>query len=354
MNYWLHRISHHAHIAHPLLFKHNKLTIGFSEFSNQKFIDDVLKPNNHIERLHVVDDYIRSIWGGKETEHRTRYNIWRFIEGFRENDYVIIPTQGKFSVFKLKGNPQPIGNLNIEELKDWSNTTVKTDDLLSIENKTLDIGFYWNVEPVQLWIERYEYADAKLTSRMKIRTTNTLITELKKSVEKAILGKQKNKPINLYTSIIESAVPTVLKNILTDLDDSKLEKLVKWYFDRIGATSTFIPSKNESGKEGDADIVAVFEPLKTIYYVQAKFHKGTTGNWATHQIIDYRNKKIEQSAHDTMDDGYNKVSWVVSTGDNFDEESLRLAQEYRVQLINGEELSRLILEAGISDLNGLI
>ena len=153
---------------------------------------------------------------------------------------------------------------------------------------------------------------------------------------------------------MDTAKPIVLKNILTDLDDNKLEKLIKWYFDRIGATNTFIPSKNESGKEGDADIVAVFEPLKTIYYVQAKFHKGTTDGWATHQIIEYRNKKIEQSANDTMDDGYNKISWVVSTGDNFDDNSIKLAQENRVQLINGEELSRLILEAGISDLNGLI
>lgn len=354
MNYWLHRISHHAHIAHPLLFNNNKLTIGFSDFSNQKFIDDVLHPDHHLERLHVVDNYVRSEWGGKETDHRTRYNIWRFIEGFKENDYVIVPTQGKFSVFKLTGKPLPISNLQIKDLKDWNNKEVTINSLLSIDDSNLDLGFYWDVEPVQLWIERYEYADASLTSRMKIRTTNALISDLKDSVNRAIEGKEKKQPINLYASIMDTAKPIVLKNILTDLDDNKLEKLIKWYFDRIGATNTFIPSKNESGKEGDADIVAVFEPLKTIYYVQAKFHKGTTDGWATHQIIEYRNKKIEQSANDTMDDGYNKISWVVSTGDNFDDNSIKLAQENRVQLINGEELSRLILEAGISDLNGLI
>lgn len=353
MNYWLHRISHHAHLAHPLLFKHNKLTIGFSDFSNQDFINDVLKPKHYLERLHVVDDYVRSEWGGRETDHRTRYNIWRFIEGFREGDYVIVPTQGKFSVFKLLGKPLPIRNLDIEELKDWNNKEVSINNLLNIEGSNLDLGFYWEVEPVQLWIERYEYADASLTSRMKIRTTNTLISDLKESVDRAIQGKKQNQPINLYASIMDTATPIVLKNILTDLDDSKLEKLIKWYFERIGATNTLIPSKNESGKEGDADIIAVFEPLKTIYYVQAKFHKGTTGNWATHQIIDYRKKKMELSANDTMDDGYNKISWVISTGDNFDEESVKLAQENRVQLINGEELARLILEAGISDLNGL-
>lgn len=354
MNYWLHRISHHAHVAHPLLFKSNKLTIGFSDFSSQQFIDDVLKPDHYLERLHVVDDYVRSHWGGKETEHRTRYNIWRFIEGFNEGDMIIVPTQGKFSVFKLKGKPQPISNLPFKEFEDWNNQVVQVNDLLILDENSLDIGFYWDVEPIQLWIERYEYADSRLTSRMKIRTTNALITELKESVEKAILGKQNNTPINLYANIVDTTVPLILKNILSDLDDSKLEVLVHWYFKRIGATSVFIPSKNEHGKEGDADVVAIFEPLKTIYYVQAKFHRGTTGNWATHQIIDYRNKKREQSANDTMDDGYNKISWVISTGDRFDDESVRLAQENRVQLINGEELSRLVIEAGISDLNGLI
>lgn len=352
MNYWLHRISHHAHISHPLLFDHNKLTIGFSDFSSQKFIDDVLEPEHYLERLYVVDRYVRDLWGGKETEHRTRYNIWRFLEGFKRGDYVIVPTHGKFSVFKLLGNPLPIGNLQIDDLKDWNNTTVAVDKLLKIDNNSLDIGFYWEVEPIELWIERYEYADAQLTSRMKIRTTNTLITELKESVDRAINGKRNNTPINLYASIVDSASPKILENILKDLDDTKLEKLVQWYFDRIGATTTSIPSKNETGKEGDADVIAVFEPLKTIYYVQAKFHRGTTGDWATHQIIDYRKKKLEQSVTDTMDDGYNKISWVVSTGNDFDDNSKKLAQENSVQLINGNELSRLILEAGISDLNG--
>jgi hypothetical protein len=37
MNYWLHRISHHAEIAYPLLDK-GYLSIGFSDFATQEFI----------------------------------------------------------------------------------------------------------------------------------------------------------------------------------------------------------------------------------------------------------------------------------------------------------------------------
>ena len=40
--YWLHRISHHKEVSYPLL-DNNMLSIGFSDFSNQEFIDDVLR-----------------------------------------------------------------------------------------------------------------------------------------------------------------------------------------------------------------------------------------------------------------------------------------------------------------------
>ena len=49
MNYWLHRISHHAEVSYPLLDK-NILSIGFSDFVNQGFIDAVLKDDTWEER----------------------------------------------------------------------------------------------------------------------------------------------------------------------------------------------------------------------------------------------------------------------------------------------------------------
>lgn len=40
MNYWLHRISHKAELSYPLLNK-GFLTIGFSDFTDNEFIDKV-------------------------------------------------------------------------------------------------------------------------------------------------------------------------------------------------------------------------------------------------------------------------------------------------------------------------
>ncbi|MFQ5650843.1 MAG: hypothetical protein ACE5IY_12950 [bacterium] len=86
--------------------------------------------------------------------------------------------------------------------------------------------------------------------------------------------------------------------------------------------------------------------LKT-WNVQAKFHDGETSDWATRQIIEYKNNK------ESMDVGYSKIAWVVSTADNFSQQCKYLAKEHHVALFNGDDFTTLLLEAGIGDLNNL-
>lgn len=97
---------------------------------------------------------------------------------------------------------------------------------------------------------------------MKIRQTNASIKDLKLSIEKSIENYQINKPIHLHSIIIEKTSDLVLNAIKNELNPDKFEKLVKTYFKTIGANDVFIPAKNEKNKEGDADIIAVFENLK--------------------------------------------------------------------------------------------
>jgi hypothetical protein len=61
MNYWLHRISHHAEVSYPLLDK-NILSIGFSDFSNQEFIDDILKGDTWESRWSVLENKFEENW----------------------------------------------------------------------------------------------------------------------------------------------------------------------------------------------------------------------------------------------------------------------------------------------------
>jgi hypothetical protein len=159
----------------------------------------------------------------------------------------------------------------------------------------------------------------------------------------------KKRPINLHAQIIEAQSKGLLDRIHDSLNPDKFESLIGWYFRRVGATDVSIPAKNERGKQGDADIVAVFEPLKTIFYVQAKFHRNETSDWAAHQVRDYVNGKNQGA--DTMDDGYARVAWVVSSADSFSEECRSLAKQNGIRLVTGLDLAEMILEAGIHQLD---
>lgn len=80
---------------------------------------------------------------------------------------------------------------------------------------------------------------------------------------------QKKSPINLYNLTIEKLTENLLKLIQEKIDADRFEKLVEWYMKRIGADDTVIPAKNNL-TEGDADVIAYFESLKTAVLIQVK------------------------------------------------------------------------------------
>jgi hypothetical protein len=164
---------------------------------------------------------------------------------------------------------------------------------------------------------------------MKIRQTTADISDLKESVEKALAAFKKEKPLNIYSQIVETASRQILDTLQSELTPDKFEYLVKLYFERIGATNVYIPTKNESGKDGDADVVATFEAIRTIIYIQVKFYQGETSSWAIEQIRNYKLQK------DSIDDGYSKIAWVISSSDSFSEEAQKLAKEANIQLFDG-------------------
>ncbi|SCM55771.1 restriction endonuclease [Petrimonas mucosa] len=338
MNYWLHRISHVAELSYPLLDK-GYLTIGFSDFTNSELIDKVLAND-----WNYFNGQFQEMWG---TVPRTRHNLWNFLK-MSKGDIVIIPSWGTFFVCEITDDrPLLIGETFSEGLKSWGGKSVSTNGthLISENGKAYDLGFARQVKVLYRQISRDKFADAKLTSRMKIRQTNASINDLKTSIEKSIENYKVNKPIHLHSIIIDKTANLVLDAIKNELNPDKFEKLVKTYFKTIGANEVSIPAKNESNKEGDADIVAVFENIKLIIYTQAKFQKGQISEWGTTQILDYKTNK------ESIDDGYNKVAWVITTANTFNEKAENLAKENEIQLINGLEFSKMLLNVGINLLN---
>jgi hypothetical protein len=124
--------------------------------------------------------------------------------------------------------------------------------------------------------------------------------------------------------------------------------LVKWYLLQCGANaeSSYFPAKNASDNidGADADFVAVFEELKTIFYVQAKHHKNTTDEWAVEQINKYKEQKED-------DVEYHHIPWVISTCEKFSEKAVNLAVKNKVRLINGLDFAELLLNAGLRNID---
>ncbi|GIW68038.1 MAG: hypothetical protein KatS3mg096_906 [Candidatus Parcubacteria bacterium] len=353
MAIWLHRISHHAEVAYPLL-ANGLLSIGFSDFNEPNFIKVICGENGWESFEKYFDDY----WGKRP---KTRYNLWRFIVEMRKGDLIVVPSWGTFSVYELiEDMARPVSEIELSEIKDWHGNKIekKEDGYLhrtttdkstnKSKDEIIDLGFVRKVKLIKKDIPRNEYADSALTSRMKIRYTNADISDLKESIDKALDAFKKGQPLNIHSQIIDKTRQSILDTIRTELNPEKFEILVKWYFQRIGASDVYIPSKNESEKEGDADVVAVFEPLKIIIYAQVKFHEDETDSWAIEQINDYKNQK------ETMDDGYTKIGWVVSSADNFSEKCYNLAKEVKVQLVDGKQFTKMLLEAGIANLDNAL
>lgn len=338
--YWLHRISHHMSESYPLLEDRGLISIGWTGCVEHYL--EVL-PSKTPDNWGWVPDLIDKKW-------RSRWSLMRFLE-MNKGDCVIIPTWGAFFVCEVVSDDRLVPkDIDVNGLKNWNKIPfIKNENgficLDDNEESFIDLGFFRKVKIIAERVSRLDYADNALVKRMKVRQTNVNIDDLRDNVDSAVEAHKRCEPINLHSIILANAVDGVLDQIKNKVNHDQFEKLIKWYFTKLGADS-HIPSKNERDKEGDADVVATFEATKTIIYVQAKHHEGKTDEWAVEQIDEY----VENKASMGGDEGYSKIAWVVSTAE-FSEECVRQAADNKIQLINGKEFAKMLLESGISGLS---
>ena len=177
---------------------------------------------------------------------------------------------------------------------------------------------------------------------MHFRGTNINCNKIKDSIDSAIKNFNENKPIDLFSDIVDSCGKDILKLIKEKLNPAKFEKLIELYFKQCGANDVYKPSKTDND-EGDCDVEAVFEPIKTIIHVQAKFYDKVAGKWAIEQIDDF----IEFIDNKPEDDGYIHIGWVISTCDDFSDKAKELATQNNRLLINGETFAEMLIRSGI-------
>lgn len=344
-NYWIHRISHIAEISYPLL-ENNYLSYGFSDFADDGFIDCV---RAGIEGWDYMEQMFIEAWGEKP---RSRYQLWNFISEMKAGDWVVVPTYGEFTICELlDDSPLLIKDIKDIIIKDWNGKVIDRDEKGNLISKSsecqkdeiIDLGFARRIKIIQKGIPRYEYADSDLTSRLKVRQTNVCINDLEESILHALDGFLNNRPIR-FRNELEEIVPDLCTIIQTKLNPDKFEFLVKWYFERIGANSVTIPPKNPSNKVDyeDVDVIATFDLLKTMYYVQVKHYRGETSTWAAEQISHLK----ELTEGDRQDDGYTKIYWVLSSSESFSQDCINKAKETNIQLIDGKSFASMLLDAG--------
>ena len=346
MNYYLHRISHHKEWSYPLLEHRNLLSIGWSDFgAKPEFVSE------HQGDWSRVADTVEHEF----CKVRSRFGLQRFLE-MEQGDRVVVPTWGAFHVYEIADDERLVPTDIEDELKglrNWQGNSAVIRErymkTLGEKDPSVDLGFFRRVKQVELGISREEYADATLTSRMKVRQANVQITELSESIEDSIRRHQNQQPINLRRQVLDKCESAVRDTILDVQNPDQFEKLIARYFECLGANAE-IPAKNEPGKKGDADIIATFESLKLIVYVQAKRHDdGETDEFAVEQIKQYADYKKNSGS----DEEFTQLTWVVSTAEKFSATCQNDARKSGVRLIDGKEFARMLLDTGIERLHGL-
>lgn len=345
--YWLHRISYHQEVSYPLLAK-GYLTIGFSDFlKNEEFLAAMKQKTDN--RWALFEQENRLIWG--EKLRKTRYNLWRFLCEFEIGDWILVPSWGTFSVYEVISEPMVAGSAILGGVKDWNGNDVIAGGeggryLKYIDGRVIDLGFALKVKIVESGIPRIGYADNDLLYGMKYRMTNKEMSELGDKICTAIERFRNNNPIDIYTETVNLLSDKLKDVIMNKVSDDQFEKLIKFYFERIGADEVEIPSKQSGQGEADGDVIATFEDIKLKIYVQAKHHTGVTNCKGVNQVSKY----VEQKERETDDNEYSSIAWVITSADEFTDEAISIAENRSVRLINGIEFRKMLIDAGIANL----
>ncbi len=345
-NYWLHRITCgvNAGTYAQKLFKgsadnseEHYISIGWYDFSNDANVKAIQEGGSKtVDKLLIEKNYGLI---------RNRYTLYRFVSEMKKDDVVIVPLEGNFAVCRI-ADDAVLTNESMDKglLASISNNEITYDgQFLRNRGGKIDMGFYRRVEIMEARVPR-RYATQRLYSALKYRGTNRrLSVATGEDIKEACEAYRENRPISLCAEFEDALAKTVLEVINNRLNDIRFENLVEAYFKTIGARIEK-PAKNGCATEkGDADRIAYFDTINVQIMVQAKKHNGETGDWAIKQITAYA-ENFDKEEYDTQ-------LWVISTCDQYSTKAIDLAEQEGVRLVTGLEFAKMLLKAGIRNLN---
>lgn len=253
-------------------------------------------------------------------------NMWRFIRDMKPNDLVVVPYGRDFFVARITG-PATYGS-------------AKVDDDTSYRRS---VEWLNNKQPISRQIAR-----SALISRMKTQGTSVDATDLLEEIEECLsLAGKGQKPT--FESDLQARL---IKEVTNELRKGRMEsfgfeRLIAAVLSGLGAKDVKIVPRSED--EG-ADLVAKFSfagLFQQVVAVQAK-------HWQPDPPV---GRKVVEQLVQGIEAESATLGMIVTSG-SISKEAEQAAEDYfkangiRIELVDGEQFAKLIVEYGLRSITG--
>lgn len=315
MNAFVLKMSYRDNLINEGL-ENDEIIIGWSEAKG--LIDESLEWYDFREILYKTyskkgDSYRASgSWAG---------SLWRFIRDMQPGDLVVVPWGNEFYVAEVVGKAR------------YEDGFVDSDTAHRRIVKWLN-----DKKPVPR-----KYARAALQSRMKARQTCVDAGDLLEEINEAIIYYSKNDNVDFSEELRRKIVDVTHTELYSGrINPHGFEQLVAKVIESLGGRNTIIIARN---KDEGADILSDFDIATTFTLklaVQAKHY--------------YPEPPVEKAEIDQLIKGMEfegaDIGWFVTAG-TFSPEANSYWDElkdqgHKIELIDGEQLSAMIVECGLS------
>lgn len=248
-------------------------------------------------------------------------NMWRFIREMNNGDLVVVPYGNQFYIAQVDGPAT------------YDSTRIADDTAFRRRVKWLN-----EKNPIPRNV-----AKSALISRMKTQGTCAYATDLLADIEESLQAVATNRTPTFHNDLQTRLVKETLDELRSGrMDSFGFEKLINAVLVSLGAEdSRIVPRKQDKG----ADVLATFRvagAFRQVVAVQAKHWKPDppVGRDVVEQLI----RGIEAESAD--------LGMVITTGAISEDASLTAEQYYddkgiKIELIDGEQFAKLIIEHGI-------
>lgn len=249
-------------------------------------------------------------------------HMWRFIRDMKTGDLVVVPSGSKFYVAEVKGEAT-------YEASNVSDDTAFRREVVWLNDK----------KPI-----RRDLAKSALISRMKIQGTTADATDLLQDIKECVeIASKSEKPT--FQADLQSRL---IRETLEELRNGRMESfgfehLIRTVLLSLGAKEARIVARSQ---DKGADILASFlvaGAFRQVVAVQAKHWqpKPPVGKDVVEQLI----QGIEAESAD--------LGMVITSG-TISQDAVLAAESYyeekgiKIELVDGEQFAKLIIEHGIT------